>query len=383
MAKKNGQIQEGKADVREIVKLINGKFGTGSACLLQGGGGLPARVPAISTGVLAIDAALVIGGLPKGRVCEFFGPEGSGKSTVALMAVAACQRNGGVCAYIDMEQVLDPALAAACGVDLRSMIFSQPDSGDTAFNIIDALLEQGGVDLIVLDSVATLCFKEELEEDRYVGDQPSKVGIIARKMSAALRQFNIKAAKAGTALVFINQLRSQISAYSAGAPSETTPGGRALKFYSSIRLEIKRGKSIKNKEEAVGHELFVKVVKNKLAPPFRTAHCMLIYGKGIPEGLSLVDIAASRGVLRKNGSWIYYGEERLAQGMAAAAAKLEEDPELKSKIEREVRDTFGRPLPVAEEAQPEHPAQDAFQAFSAPDLPGDEEEAEEETEGCE
>lgn len=326
---------------KDIVKFLNNKFGAGNACFLQDDEDNILKVPVMTSGVLAIDAALVTGGLPKGRICEFFGPEGSGKSTVALMAVAACQKKGGTCVYIDVEQALDPSLAKACGVDMKTLIFSQPDSGDTALNIIDAVLSNGGVDMIVLDSIAALCFKEELEDDKFAGEQTPKVGLLARKVSNAIRQLNTKAAQTGTALIFINQLRSVINLGYGASPTETTTGGRALKFYSSVRLEIKRGKPIKNKETVVGHELFVKVVKNKLAPPFRTAHCSLIYGKGIPEQESLIALAVEHGVLTKKGSWIYWGEERISQGLQAAADRLYNDPEMKNKLEQEVRAAFG------------------------------------------
>ena len=330
-----------KMSPKDIVKNLNAKLGIGSACFLQGDDDSITTVPVVSTGVLAIDGALIAGGLPKGRICEFFGPEGSGKSTVALMAVAACQRNGGICAYIDMEHALDPSLAASCGVNMKTLIFSQPDSGDAAFNTIDYLLNTNEVDLIVFDSVAALSFKEELEDDKFIGDQSAKVGIIARKMSAALRQFTTKAARAGTTLLFINQLRTNITmGYSAG-PTDTTPGGRALKFYSSVRLEIKRGKQIKNKDNIIGHELFVKVVKNKMAPPFRTAHCSLIYGKGIPEAESLISLAVAHNILTRRGPWVYWGEEKISQGVLAAAERLNNEPDLKDRLEKAVRDSFG------------------------------------------
>ena len=331
-----------KMTAKDTVKFLNKLLGAGTACFLQDDEDNIQKVPIMSTGVLAIDDALITGGLPQGRVCEFFGPEGSGKSTVALMTVAQAQKEGKICVYIDMEQAMDPSLAASCGVDMKELIFLQPDSGDTAFSAMDALLKQGCVDLIVLDSVAALCFKEELEDDKLMGDQSMKVGIVARRMSNNLRQMTAKAASAGTTLIFINQLRSNISMGYGQGPTETTPGGKALKFYASVRLEIKRGKQIKVKDNVVGHELFVKVVKNKLAPPFRTAHCSLIYGKGIPEAESLLTIAVERNVLTRRGAWVYWGEERISQGIAAAAERLNNEPELKERLEKAVRETFGK-----------------------------------------
>lgn len=331
-----------KMTAKDTVKYLNKMLGSGTACFLMDDEDNVQKVPIMSTGVLAIDDALITGGLPQGKVCEFYGPEGSGKSTVALMTVANAQKEGKICAYIDMEQALDPSLAASCGVDLKDLIFMQPDSGDTAFNAIDALLNGGYVDLIVLDSVAALCFREELEDDKLVGDQAMKVGIIARKMSNALRQMTAKAARTGTTLIFINQLRSNISMGYGQGPTETTPGGKALKFYASVRLEIKRGKQIKSKDNVIGHELFVKVVKNKLAPPFRTAHCSLIYGRGIPEEESLLTIAVERNVLTRKGAWVYWGEERISQGIQAAAERLTKEPDLKERLEQAVRATFGK-----------------------------------------
>jgi len=310
---------------------IRGKFGDGAIMCL--GEERTATVDVISTGVLPLDVSLGIGGYPRGRIVEIFGPEGSGKTTLALHALAEAQQAGGVAAFIDAEHAMDPRLAHSLGVQIDSLYVAQPDSGEQALYILETLVRSGAVDIIVVDSVAALTPQAEI--DGKIGD--SQVGLQARLMSYALRRLTSAISRSNCIVIFINQLRAKISTMSFGGPQETTTGGRALKFYSSVRIEVKRGKSISRGDENLGHELWIKVVKNKQAPPFRTAHASLIYGKGIPREMALLDMAIDYDIIRRKGSWIAYKGETLGQGKDNVASYLLEHRDLMDEITLEVR----------------------------------------------
>lgn len=329
MAKKNQMTRE---DVlNEALKDIKGKFGEGA--IMRLGAQSTASVEVIPTGVLPLDVALGIGGLPRGRIVEVFGPEGSGKTTVALHAIAEAQKGGGVAAFIDAEHALDPRLAAALGVNIEALYVSQPDSGEQALYILDTLVRSGAVDLVVVDSVAALTPQAEI--DGKIGD--TQVGLQARLMSYALRRLTSAISKSNSIVIFINQLRAKIGMTGYGGPQDTTTGGRALKFYTSVRIEVKRGKSITKGDEAQGHELWIKVVKNKQAPPFRTAHASLIYGRGIPQEVAILDMALDFDIIKKKGSWLAYKGETLGQGKDNVGKYLLENPELMEEMLQAVK----------------------------------------------
>jgi recombination protein RecA len=293
------------------------------------------RVETVSTGALAIDLALGVGGLPRGRVVEIFGPESSGKSTLAMHVVAEAQRNGGICAYIDAEHAMDPAYASAIGVDIDELLISQPDTGEQALEIADTLIRSGALDVVVIDSVAALTPRAEIEGE--MGD--SHVGLQARLMSQALRKLTANLNKSKTICVFINQLREKIGVMF-GSP-ETTPGGRALKFYSSVRLDIRRIEAIKDGVEVVGNRTRVKVVKNKVAPPFKQAEFDIMYGKGISREGSIIDIGVDLGIVNKSGAWYTYEGEQLGQGKENAKTFLLENAELMVEIDEKIRAQVG------------------------------------------
>ena len=316
--------------LQQAISDIKSKFGDGAIMRLGDGGVSPVEV--IPTGILPLDVALGIGGLPRGRIIEIFGPEGSGKTTLALHPLAEAQKMGGVAAFIDAEHALDPSLAISVGVDAKSLFISQPDSGEQALYILDSLVRSGAVDIIVIDSVAALTPQAEI--DGKIGE--TQVGLQARLMSYALRRLASSISKSKCIVVFINQLRAKIGMSGYGGAQETTTGGRALKFYSSVRIEVRRGKSITRGDSIIGHELWIKVVKNKQAPPFRTAHASLIYGKGIPKAMAVLDMAIDMDVVKKKGSWLAYKGETLGQGKEKVAQLLEEQPELMEEISREV-----------------------------------------------
>ncbi|HPT65117.1 MAG: recombinase RecA [Acetomicrobium sp.] len=316
--------------LQQAISDIKSKFGDGAIMRLGDGGVSPVEV--IPTGILPLDVALGTGGLPRGRIIEIFGPEGSGKTTLALHPLAEAQRMGGVAAFIDAEHALDPSLAISVGVDAKSLFISQPDSGEQALYILDSLVRSGAVDIIVIDSVAALTPQAEI--DGKIGE--TQVGLQARLMSYALRRLASSISKSKCVVVFINQLRAQIGMSGYGGAQETTTGGRALKFYSSVRIEVRRGKSITRGDSIIGHELWIKIVKNKQAPPFRTAHASLIYGKGIPKAMAVLDMAIDMDVVKKKGSWLAYKGETLGQGKEKVAQLLEEQPELMEEISREV-----------------------------------------------
>ncbi|MEP7114514.1 MAG: recombinase RecA, partial [Ilumatobacteraceae bacterium] len=288
-------------------------------------------IESIQTGALSLDLALGVGGLPRGRVVEIFGPESSGKSTLAMHVVAEAQRNGGICAYIDAEHAMDPVYASAIGVDIDQLLISQPDTGEQALEIVDMLVRSGAVDVVVIDSVAALTPRAEIEGE--MGD--THVGLQARLMSQALRKLTANLSRTNTIAIFINQLREKIGVMF-GSP-ETTPGGRALKFYSSVRLDIRRIESIKDGAEIVGNRTRVKVVKNKVAPPFRQAEFDIMYGKGISREGTLLDIAVDMGIIKKSGAWFTYEGEQLGQGRENAKNFLSENPEIMVEVSEKVR----------------------------------------------
>jgi recombination protein RecA len=292
-------------------------------------------VAAIPTGALALDIALGIGGLPRGRVVEVYGPESSGKSTLAMHVVAEAQRNGGVCAYIDAEHAMDPVYAAAIGVNVDDLLISQPDTGEQALEIADMLIRSGALDVVVIDSVAALVPRAEIEGE--MGD--THVGLQARLMSQALRKLTANLNRSKTICLFINQLREKIGVMF-GSP-ETTPGGRALKFYSSVRLDIRRIESIKDGAEVTGNRTRVKVVKNKVSPPFRQAEFDIMYGKGISREGSLLDVGVDLGIVKKSGAWFTYEGEQLGQGRENAKTFLSENLDLMVEISEKIRQEVG------------------------------------------
>ncbi len=308
---------------------IEKQFGKGS--IMRLGEQADIGIDAVPTGALSLDLALGIGGLPRGRVVEIFGPESSGKSTLALHVVAEAQRNGGACAYIDAEHAMDPIYAGAIGVNVDELLISQPDTGEQALEITDMLVRSGALDVIVIDSVAALVPRAELEGD--MGD--THMGLQARLMSQALRKLTATLNRSNTILIFINQLREKIGVMF-GSP-ETTPGGRALKFYSSVRLDIRRIESIKDGGEVVGNRVRVKVVKNKTAPPFRQAEFDIGFGKGISREGSILDVAVELGIIKKAGAWFTYEGEQLGQGRENAKALLCDSPELMVAISEQIR----------------------------------------------
>lgn len=319
---------------------IDKQFGKGS--IMRMGEKATMAVESVSTGALSLDLALGIGGLPRGRVTEIYGPESSGKSTLAMHVVAEAQRNGGTCAYIDAEHAMDPVYAAAIGVDIDSLLISQPDTGEQALEICDMLVRSGAIDVVVIDSVAALTPKVEIEGDMGA----SHVGLQARLMSQALRKLTGNLNKTKTIAIFINQLREKIGVMF-GSP-ETTPGGRALKFYSSVRLDIRRIESLKDSGEVVGNRTRVKVVKNKVSPPFRQAEFDIMYGKGISREGALLDMSVELDIVTKSGAWFTYEGEQLGQGRENAKNFLIAHPEIMVEISDKVMIAAGlKPDPNA------------------------------------
>jgi recombination protein RecA len=312
---------------------IEKQFGKGA--IMRMGESTHMQVEAISTGALSLDLALGIGGLPRGRVVELFGPESSGKSTLAMHVVAESQRNGGICAYIDAEHAMDPNYAKTIGVNVDDLLISQPDTGEQALEITDMLIRSGALDVVVIDSVAALTPRAEIEGE--MGD--AHVGLQARLMSQALRKLTGTLSKSSTIAVFINQLREKIGVMF-GSP-EVTPGGRALKFYSSVRLDIRRIESIKDGAEVIGNRTRVKVVKNKIAPPFKQCEFDIMFAKGISREGSLLDVATDLGIVRKSGAWYTYEGEQIGQGRENAKVFLAENLELMIEISEKVRQQVG------------------------------------------
>ncbi len=316
---------------------IERKFGKGSIMKL-GENAASETIAAIPTGSLALDAALGIGGVPRGRVVEIFGPESSGKTTLALQIIAEAQAMGGIAAFIDAEHALDPGYASRLGVDIQEILISQPDTGEQGLEICDMLVRSGAIDVIVIDSVAALVPRAEIEGE--MGD--ASVGLQARLMSQAMRKLAGSLSRSNTTCIFINQLREKIGVMF-GSP-ETTTGGRALKFFSTVRIDIRRIDSIKQGTDIVGNRVRAKVVKNKVAPPFRQAEFDLMYGSGISKEGSILDLGVDEGIVSKSGAWYTYGEERLGQGREAAKDFLRENPALRNEIESKVRDSLGLPV---------------------------------------
>ena len=319
---------------------IEKQFGKGSIMRL-GAGEVVEAIEVVSTGSLGLDIALGVGGLPRGRVVEIYGPESSGKTTLTLQVVAQMQKLGGTCAFIDAEHALDAQYAQKLGVNLQEMLISQPDTGEQALEIVDALVRSGSVDLVVIDSVAALTPKAELEGEMGV----SLPGLQARLMSQALRKLTGTVKKTNTMVIFINQIRMKIGVMF-GSP-ETTTGGNALKFYSSVRLDIRRTGSIKRGEEVIGSETKVKVVKNKVAPPFKTAEFDILYGEGISREGEVIDLGVEAKIVDKSGAWYAYKGEKIGQGKDNAREFLRENPEIALEIENKVREALGVPLQAA------------------------------------
>jgi recombination protein RecA len=309
---------------------IEKDYGKGSVMMMNEKG--TAEMEVISTGSIGLDVALGIGGLPRGRVVEIYGPESSGKTTVATHVIAQAQKRGGMCAIIDAEHAFDSAYAKKLGVDVDNLLISQPDYGEQGLEIADRLILSGALDVVVIDSVAALVPKSELEGE--MGD--SKMGLHARLMSQALRKLTATIAKTNTICIFINQLREKIGVMF-GNP-ETTTGGNALKFYASVRLDIRRSSQIKDGEEAIGNRVKVKVVKNKVAPPFRSAEFDIIFGEGISKNGEIIDMGVELGIVQKSGSWFSYNTDKLGQGREAVKQLLVDNPELANEIEAKIRE---------------------------------------------
>ncbi|HHY44842.1 MAG TPA: recombinase RecA [Firmicutes bacterium] len=315
------------------VAQIEKQFGKGSI-MRWGEAAQKTVADVIPTGSLALDIALGVGGIPRGRIIEIYGPEGSGKTTVALHIIAEAQKAGGISAYVDAEHALDPIYARRIGVDVDNLLISQPDTGEQALEIVDALVRSGAVDAIVVDSVAALAPRAEIEGE--MGD--SHVGLQARLMSQALRKLTAVISKSNSTAVFINQLREKVGVMF-GNP-EVTPGGRALKFYSSVRLDVRRVENIKQGQDTIGARTRVRVVKNKLAPPFKQAEFDIIFGEGISKEGSLLDVGLAQNVITRTGTWYSYGDTRLGQGKEAARVFLKEHPETSAEIEKKIRDAL-------------------------------------------
>lgn len=336
-AEKGAAAPENREEKRKALDAVFGaiekQYGKGS--IMKLGQATHVDVDAIPTGSLTLDLALGVGGIPKGRVVEIYGPESSGKTTVALHVVAEAQRRGGEAAYIDAEHALDPVYAKNLGVDIDNLIVSQPDTGEQALEIAEALVRSGALDVVVIDSVAALVPKAEIEGE--MGN--THVGLLARLMSQAMRKLTGITSKSGTAVIFINQIREKVGVVY-GNP-ETTPGGRALKFFASVRMEVRRQEPIKNGTEIIGNKTKVKVVKNKVAPPFREAEFDIMYGKGISKIGNILDMATNFDIIKKSGAWFSYEGERLGQGRDNVKKYMEENPDFAQEIERKVREAVG------------------------------------------
>lgn len=346
---------ERQAALEQALKQIEKQFGKGS--IMKMGEQSDIKVPTVSSGSIAIDVALGVGGYPRGRIIEIYGPESSGKTTVALHAIAEVQKLGGYAAFIDAENALDPSYAQKLGVNIDELLVSQPDTGEQGLEIAEALVRSGAIDIIVVDSVAALVPKAEIEGE--MGD--SHMGLQARLMSQAMRKLSGALNKSKTIAIFINQVREKIGVMF-GNP-ETTPGGRALKFYSTIRMEVRRAEVIKQGSEIIGNRTKIKIVKNKVAPPFKSAEVDIMYGEGISLEGEIVDIGSELDIIQKSGSWYSYEGERLGQGRENAKLYLKENPELKHEILKKIRDYYG-----LETNEPEIPVIDEDMATEQEEL---------------
>jgi len=337
MSKDNqDQIRNQKLKALELT-LGNLEKNYGKGTIMKLGDSAVEDVPAISTGSISLDNALGIGGLPRGRVIEIFGPESSGKTTLALHAIAEAQKKGGIAAFIDAEHAFDRFYAQKLGINIEDLLVSQPDNGEQALEIVDNLIRSGALDIIVIDSVAALTPKSEIEGE--MGD--SKMGLQARLMSQALRKLTANISKTGTSCVFINQLREKIGIMF-GNP-ETTTGGNALKFYASVRIDIRKMNQIKEGEDTVGNRVKVKVVKNKVAPPFKRAEFDIVYGTGISKSGEIIDLGVDHNILKKSGSWFSYGDTKLGQGREAVRSLLADNPELAEELEKKIKEKLKEP----------------------------------------
>ncbi|MFC7392615.1 recombinase RecA [Scopulibacillus cellulosilyticus] len=334
-------MSDRKAALDMALRQIEKQFGKGS--IMKLGEQAEQRVSTVSTGSLALDIAIGVGGYPRGRIIEVYGPESSGKTTVALHAIAEAQKNGGQAAFIDAEHALDPVYAEKLGVNIDELLLSQPDTGEQALEIAEALVRSGAVDIIVIDSVAALVPKAEIEGE--MGD--SHVGLQARLMSQALRKLSGAISKSKTTAIFINQIREKVGVMF-GNP-ETTPGGRALKFYSSVRLEVRRAESLKQGNDMVGNKTRIKVVKNKVAPPFKQAEVDIMYGEGISKEGEILDIGSDLDIVQKSGAWYSFNEERLGQGRENAKQFLKENEDIRDEITQQIRSHYN----LNEQTEPE------------------------------
>ncbi len=351
-AAQGAQMEDKLKALEHALAALDKQFGKGSVMKLGENANMQ-QVPVIPTGCITLDAALGVGGIPRGRIVEIYGPESSGKTTVALHIVAAAQKRGGICAFVDAEHALDPIYARKLGVNIDELYVSQPDTGEQALEIVEALVRSGALDVIVIDSVAALVPKAEIEGE--MGD--TFVGVQARMMSQALRKLTGSINKTGCCAVFINQLREKIGVMY-GNP-ETTPGGRALKFYSSVRLDVRRTEQLKNGSEVVGYHTKVKVVKNKVAPPFRVAEFDIIFGEGISREGTLLDMAVERDIIHKSGAWFSYKDQRIGQGRENTRMYLVEHQDVTDEIEEIIRAELFSDNKAADEAvkvePPENP----------------------------
>lgn len=349
---KEGTQEEKLKALEHALADLDKQYGKGAVMKLGENAGTQ-NIPVIPTGCLTLDAALGVGGIPRGRIVEVFGPESSGKTTVALHIVAEAQKRGGIAAFVDAEHALDPAYARKLGVNIDELYVSQPDTGEQALEIAEALVRSGALDVVVIDSVAALVPKAEIEGE--MGG--SFVGLQARLMSQALRKLAGIINKTGCVAVFINQLREKVGVMY-GSP-ETTPGGRALKFYASVRLDVRRGEQLKNGNTVVGNHTKVKVVKNKVAPPFRVAEFDIVYGEGISKEGTLLDMAVERDLIHKSGAWFSYKDQRIGQGRENARLYLREHPEVTDEIDAIIRkEIFANPTPVGEESAAQEELED-------------------------
>ena len=360
--------EEKKKALDTAMEQIIKNYGQGSVMFLGGEGNKKLDVESVPTGSIGLDYALGIGGLPKGRIIEIYGPESGGKTTVTLHAIAETQKLGGMAAFIDVEHALDPVYAKSLGVDIDHLIVSQPDTGEQALEIMETLARSGAIDIIVLDSVAAMVTKAEIDGE--IGD--SFVGVQARLMSAAMRKLTSVISKSNTVAIFINQVREKIGVMY-GNP-ETTPGGRALKFYASVRIDIRRGEQLKDGSTVVGNRTKAKIVKNKVAPPFRVAEFDILYGEGISKEGNLLDSAVQLDIIHKSGAWFSYGDQRIGQGRENTRKYLKENPAIAAEIEALVRaELLGKNEPITTVSEMEEPEDTEGDFDDLPLLGGDEE----------